>query len=97
MVNNPEVVSCGMVDEFFEKNFLAYVRSLYDVTVKVHTSVDEVIRLLVQAIQNGSYDKTKVNVLHSGSFQRRQRVFQLDPARTLDNIGNVMSVFHTYL
>ena len=67
-MNNPDVVNCGMVDEFFEKNFLAYVRSLYDVTVKVHTSVDEVIRLLVQAIQNENYDKTKVNVLHLGSF-----------------------------
>ena len=67
-MNNPDVVNCGMVDEFFEKNFLAYVRSLYDVTVKVHTSIDEVIRLLVQAIQNENYDKTKVNVLHLGSF-----------------------------
>ena len=78
MVNNQDVVNCGMVDEFFEKNFLVYVHSLFDVTVKVHTSVDEVIGLLVQAIQNENYDKTKVNVLHSGSFQQRQRVFQLE-------------------
>ena len=67
MVNKPDVVNCGMVDKFFKKNFLSCVCSLYDITVKVHTSVDEVIWLLVQAIQNENYDKTKVNVLHLGS------------------------------
>ena len=59
-MNNPDVIDCGMVDEFLQMNFLPYVRSLYDVTVKVHTSIDEVVKLLLQAIQAKNYDEDKV-------------------------------------
>ena len=54
------MIDCGMVDEFLQMNFLPYVRSLYDVTVKVHTSIDEVVKLLLQAIRAKNYDEDKV-------------------------------------
>jgi hypothetical protein len=70
LVNNPDVIDCGTVDEFLQTNFLPYVRSLYDVTVKVHTSIDEVVKLLLQAIQTKNYDEDKVCVLLLSYFSR---------------------------
>jgi hypothetical protein len=49
-----------MLDEFFKVDFLPYVISFYDVTVKVDTTTDDLLRLMVQAIQILQMDKSKV-------------------------------------
>jgi hypothetical protein len=64
LVDNPDVINGSMVDEFFETNFLPYVRSLYDVTTKVHTTISEVLKLLVQALQTRKYNEAEVGVMH---------------------------------
>jgi hypothetical protein len=54
-----------MLDEFFKVDFLPYVISFYDVTVKVDTTTDDLLRLMVQAIQILQMDKSKVCTINS--------------------------------
>ena len=54
-----------MPDEFFKVDFLPYVISFYDVTVKVDTTTDDLLRLMVQAIQILQMDKSKVCTINS--------------------------------
>ncbi len=48
LVGNPGVIDIGDVDDFLEKSVIPYVCSLYDVTIKTHTNIDDVLKLQLQ-------------------------------------------------
>jgi hypothetical protein len=54
-----------MLDEYFKVDFLPYVISFHDVTVKVDTTTDDLLRLMVQAIQILQIDKSKICAINS--------------------------------
>lgn len=48
------------MDEYFKKEFLPYVISFYDVTVRADTGIEDVLQLMLQSIQMLEMDKSEV-------------------------------------
>ncbi|CAB4033805.1 Hypothetical predicted protein, partial [Paramuricea clavata] len=52
LVDNEAVLNTQAFDDFLEAHFLPHVKSLYATTVKVHTNLEDIMKLLVQAIES---------------------------------------------
>ncbi len=49
-------------DNYLESQFQLHVKSLYATTVKVHTNLEDVLKLMVQAIQKNERIENDVSV-----------------------------------
>ena len=49
-------------DNYLESQFQLHVKSLYVTTVKVHTNLEDVLKLMVQAIQKNERIENDVSV-----------------------------------
>ncbi len=49
-------------DNYLESQFLPHVKSLYATMVKVHTNLEDVLKLMVQAIQKNERTENDVSV-----------------------------------
>ena len=71
LVDDETVVSKEMADEYF-KEFLPYVVSFYDVSVKASTSIQDVLRLTIQSIHLLETGKAEVNYITKSSIFRNR-------------------------
>ena len=63
LVDNEAVLNAQAFDDFIEANFLPHVKSLYATTVKVHTNLEDVMKLLVQAIVSNERNESDVSCI----------------------------------
>ena len=54
------VISKNDVDSFFQSDFIPYITSFYNLSVKATIGIEDVLRLILQAIQKLSTDEAKV-------------------------------------
>ena len=63
MVDDEACLSSEAFDDYLVAKFVPYVTSLYDSTVKAHTSFEEVFKLLLEAIIKLELRKEQVGVI----------------------------------
>lgn len=68
-MDNQEVLSVQNFDNYLESQFLPHVKSLYKTTVKVHTNLEDVLKLMVQAIQKNERTENEVSFRKFQSFE----------------------------
>ena len=51
-----------MFDDFLETKFITYIKSSYNITLKAHTSIEDVLKLLVDAITSLKITNAKVRI-----------------------------------
>lgn len=54
------IISKEVLDEYFKKEFLPYVTSFYDLSVKSTTGIDDFLRLILHSIQALQMNQAKV-------------------------------------
>ena len=69
LVDNQEVLSVQNFDHYLESQFLPHVKSLYATTVKVHMNLEDVLKLMVQAIQKNERTENEVSVTKLQCFE----------------------------
>jgi hypothetical protein len=57
------VLNTQAFDDFLEAHFLPHVKSLYATTVKVHTNLEDIMKLLVQAIESNERNEADVSCI----------------------------------
>jgi uncharacterized NAD(P)/FAD-binding protein YdhS len=60
MVNDNAVIDKVTLDDYLIKDFIPYVTSFYDTSVKAHTSLDEIFQIFIQAINKSNLDRNQV-------------------------------------
>jgi hypothetical protein len=60
-VDKEEVVSVQSFDNYLETQFLPHIKALYATTVKVHTNIEDVMKLMVQAIHKNEWTENDVS------------------------------------
>ncbi|CAB3991482.1 Hypothetical predicted protein [Paramuricea clavata] len=60
LVDDDDVISRASFDKYLTNDFLPYVKSFYDVSVKAYTALDEIFLLLLQAIATLKLKKNEV-------------------------------------
>jgi hypothetical protein len=61
-VDDENLVTTASLDEYLQGEFIPYVTSFYDATVKSHTSMEDVFRLLLQAVVKQQLEKAEVRL-----------------------------------
>lgn len=60
LVDDDDIISRASFDKYLTNDFLPYVKSFYDVSVKAYTALDEIFLLLLQAIATLKLKKNEV-------------------------------------
>jgi hypothetical protein len=60
-VDNEAVLSVQSFDSYLESQFLPYIKSLYATTVKVHTNLEDVFKLMVEAIRTNERTENDIS------------------------------------
>jgi hypothetical protein len=60
MVDDEDVISRKSFDHYLISEFMPYVKSFYDVSIKAITALEEFFRLVLQAIQQMQLGKCEV-------------------------------------
>jgi hypothetical protein len=60
LVDDDNIVSKEMLDDYFKTKFLPYVTSFYDASVRANTSIEDLLHLIVESLQILEMDNTEV-------------------------------------
>jgi hypothetical protein len=62
LVDDEEIISDVTFDNYLKNDFIPYVRGIYDVSVKTFTTIDDVFRQVMLAVEKLNLTKNEVSM-----------------------------------